>query len=312
MLEDVIKTLLDLSKLDAGVSKPEIRGVAIGGLIDELFTEFAPVAAQCGLNLRWRGTASNAFTDPLLLRRILQNLLSNAIRYTRQGGVLVYCEVHNAQLRIDIADTGPGIRQERRTAIFEEFQRDDPGTGNEPGFGLGLAIVRRLATAMGHQIKLWSRPGFGSVFSVLMPYAQNMELLAPETDEPLSLPFEDVQILLISPNPGLFEPAIALLEGWGCEIAKVEFHEAARAHMQRAERTPDLLIAECIKDETGTGAEIIHALRIEAESMIPSFLFSLESRSHPQTSESGLEILHLPVMPSELRALIAHLLQPRP
>jgi signal transduction histidine kinase/CheY-like chemotaxis protein len=313
MLEDIIKTLLDLSKLDAGVSKPDIRGVAIAGLIDELFAEFAPAAANRGLILRRRGSKSNVYnvyTDPLLLRRILQNLLSNAIRYTRKGGVLLCCKEQGGFLRIDIADTGPGIKHERRAAIFKEFQRDDHGIGKEPGFGLGLAIVRRLALAMGHQIKLWSRLGFGSVFSILMPRAQDGELFVPENERPLSSPFEGVQILIVTAHESLFETIVNQLASWGCEVATVVSSDAARIHMRSAERTPDLLIAGCDQGKIEAPAEMIHSLRVEAESFIPAFLISPESESQTQVQGSGLEVLHLPIKPAELRALIAHLLMP--
>jgi len=299
-LEEIIKTLLDLSKLDAGVSKPAIRGVALTGLLDELFAEFAPAAANRGLVLRRRGEPGNVDTDPLLLRRILQNLLSNAIRYTRNGGVLVYCIEQATHVRIDVADTGPGIRKDRHAAIFEEFQRDHPGIGDEPGFGLGLAIVRRLAGAMGHEIRLWSRTGFGSVFSILVPLAQDGETIASEGEIPPPPPFEGVQVLLVARNAPDFEAAALQLETWGCEVAVLSSREAASVYLQQSDRAPDLLIAGCDQGQVAAGFETISALRAEAETFIPAFIFAAETeRLAPQ---HDLEIMNLPIHPAQLRS----------
>ncbi len=303
-LEEILKTLLDLSKLDAGVSKPERRCVRLSGLIDDLCAEFAPNAADHGLVLRHRGTDAAVLTDPLMLRRILQNLLSNAIRYTRRGGVLLSCIVHDTFLRIDVADTGPGIQPDRRVAIFEEFQRDDPGVGNEPGFGLGLAIVRRLALAMGHDIKLWSRPGLGSVFSVVVPRGQGEEIQSNLGEASVSKPFEDVQILILTKDPPAMQSTMQLLGTWGCSIVHAASREDAHIQLQSAERAPDLLIAACGQGDVHLALEMIEGVRVAAGSPIPAFLIGTGGNA----SAPGIEVLQQPIRPAELRALIAHLL----
>jgi len=305
-LEEIIKTLLDLSKLDAGVLKPEIRGIGAVGLIEDLCAEFGAIAAHRGLILRRRGSASNVLTDPLMLRRILQNLLSNAIRYTRRGGVLVCCTEQIGFLRIDIADTGPGIQADRHAAIFEEFQREDPGVGDEPGCGLGLAIVRRLAIALGHEIKLWSRPGLGSVFSILVPCCHSQDLISSEAGKVPPAAFDGLQVLLIAKRAFSMGDAAHLLQAWGCEIAHASSREEASLYLQGAERAPDLLITACDQGEVQAGAELIAALRTEAESAIPAFLIGTMGEAVP----CGLEVMPLPVKAAELRALIAHLMGP--
>ncbi len=303
-LEEILKTLLDLSKLDAGVSKPEIRSVRLSGLIDMLCAEFAASAAGRGLKLRHRNADATVLTDPLMLRRILQNLLSNAIRYTARGGVLLSCTMQENAVRIDVADTGPGIQQDRRSAIFEEFQRDNPGIGSEPGFGLGLAIVRRLALAMGHEIRLWSKPGLGSVFSVIVPRAQNEAGQMASASMASGL-FEDVQILILAEDSGAVEGTSHLLKTWGCEIAHAASRAEANAYLQHAERAPDLLIALCNEGSAETGASMIKAVRAAAGSPVPAFLIGAEGTA----SVPGFEILQQPIRPAELRALIAHLLE---
>ena len=167
-LEELIRTLLDISKLDAGVMRPEIGVVELERVLSPLRQEFAPLAASKGLRLTVRPSRAFVRSDPLMLRRILQNLLTNALRYTRRGGVLLGCRPQGDRLRIVVSDTGPGIARERREAIFEEFKRETL-TGDQVGFGLGLSIVRRLAIAIELPVELASRLGRGSTFSISLP-----------------------------------------------------------------------------------------------------------------------------------------------
>jgi signal transduction histidine kinase len=168
-LEDLLRTLLDISKLDVGVLKPEPRPLLISSLFDPLKQEFAPFAAKRGLSLTIQPSSHAVISDPMMLRRILQNLLANALRYTQKGRVLMGCRQKGDKLQIQVHDTGPGIPEGQRQAIFLEFQRGEAGDGDEAGFGLGLSIVRRFATALGHEIHLASRVGHGSSFSVTLP-----------------------------------------------------------------------------------------------------------------------------------------------
>jgi signal transduction histidine kinase len=306
-LEEIIKTLLDLSKIDAGVSKPDMRDIATGNLISELYAEFAPAAAQRGLVFRQRGSPVPVRTDPLMLRRILQNLISNAIRYTRKGGILLSCLQQAGFVRIDVTDTGLGIRKDRYRVIFDEFQRDETAAADEPGFGLGLAIVRRLALAMGHEIRLWSRPGFGSVFSILVPCAQAGEALVADEEKPLSPAFDGVQILLFAAHESAFESIMPLLQAWGCDIALSTSREVASSCLQQAERAPDLLIVSMHHNDTQSGVETVTALRTEAELSIPAILIGAASET--KTDLKHIETLCRPVKPAELRALMAHLLR---
>ena len=172
-LEDLIRTLLDLSKLDAGVMQPEIRSFELNDVMEPLAREFDHFAQKRGLKLRIFATRRTVRSDPSMLRRILQNLLANALRYTSHGGVLVGVRRRGENVLVQVCDTGPGIPEDRREAIFQEFQRAHSDIPGQTGFGLGLAIVRRFAQVLGHPVSLASRVGRGSTFSVLIPLSDD-------------------------------------------------------------------------------------------------------------------------------------------
>jgi len=301
-LEDIITTLLDISKLDAGVLKPQMRAVATDDIIEELCLEFAPIARERGLKLRKRITNAIVQTDPLFLRRILQNLLSNAMRYTKNGGVLLLCRKQGGALRFDIADTGPGIPSHRQSAIFEEFQRDDVGIKSEPGSGLGLSIVKRLAAAMDQEIALWSRLGRGSVFSVFVPLA--VETAAP-SERSSFLPFTSAQILIRSFGADTRD-VVQLLESWGSNVIVADSDEAATRLLHDADRQPDLLVICADKDLQNVPAELTK-MRSLAGQALPAFIISKDA-ANAQACE-GIEVLSAPVRPAELRAFVTYLLR---
>jgi signal transduction histidine kinase len=168
-LEELIRTLLDISKLDAGVMRPNFSDFPIESALTPLREEFRPLAASRALKFKIRPSTAWVRSDPLLLRRVLQNLINNALRYTRKGGVLIGCRRRGDILRIEINDTGLGIPDDRREAIFEEFQREPSASDADGGFGLGLSIVRRLSQALEHRIDLASRVGAGSTFAISLP-----------------------------------------------------------------------------------------------------------------------------------------------
>ncbi|TIW62300.1 MAG: HAMP domain-containing histidine kinase, partial [Mesorhizobium sp.] len=167
-MQDLLRTLLDISKLDAGVVQPEIGDVSLEALFSSLRSDFLPEAEKKGLSLKFRPVHVLVRSDRTLLRRILQNILSNALRYTRSGGVLVGTRHRGDIIRIDVADTGCGIADDQREAVFEEFHRGSTAltdTGlSGGGLGLGLAIVRRMAAALGHPVTFSSKLGRGTIF----------------------------------------------------------------------------------------------------------------------------------------------------
>ena len=177
-VEDILSALLDMSRLDAGVTKPEIGDVRIQDLFRQLEIEFGPLAKSKGLKLKFVGTAATARTDRRLMRRLLQNFISNAIKYTLKGGVVVGCRRVDSKTRIEIWDTGLGVPEDKQRAIFDEFLRLDQGARTARGLGLGLSIVQRLGRVLNHPIDVRSRPGTGSVFSVTAPTGSSVGALS--------------------------------------------------------------------------------------------------------------------------------------
>ena len=310
-LEDLIRTLLDMSKLDAGAMRPDVAVVELESVLSPLRDEFAPLAASRGLKLNVRPSRAYVRTDPLLLRRILQNLVTNSLRYTRRGGVLLGARARGEEVRIEVSDTGPGIAPERREAIFEEFQREGgPGDG---GFGLGLSIVRRLAQALDHRIDLASRVGFGSTFALSLPAAP-AQTGAPAAAT-IALPprlggVHGAEILIVENEPSVALAMRALLERWGCRVNIAGSPAEAREALRNGGASPDLVIADYHLDDGLHGIDAIDAVQKEIEATIPACIVTADHSEAVTAAAAarGLEILRKPVKPAELRSLMAFLL----
>jgi len=311
-LEDLIRALLDIYRLDAGVLKPDASLFAIERILEPLRRDFAPVAASRGLKFKVLGSDAYVRSDALMLKRILQNLVSNALRYTRRGGVLVGCRPLGDGLRIDVSDTGPGIADERREAIFEEFQRGSAPGAETIGFGLGLSIVRRFAQALEHRVDLSSRVGHGSTFSICLPREPApIRIAGREAERAPSLVYglSGAQVLLIENEP----VAVAmqrLLEGWGCHVAIARSGGEAREGLRAAARGPDLIIADMHLDHGERGLDAIDQIQEDIDIPVPALLVTADHSEAvtKAAAERGLEILRKPVKPAELRSLMAYLL----
>jgi signal transduction histidine kinase/CheY-like chemotaxis protein len=307
-LEDLIRTLLDMSKLDAGAMRPEVASVELERILSGLRDEFTALAASRGLKLTIRPSRAFVRTDQLLLRRILQNLVNNALRYTRRGGVLVGARARGDHIRIEVSDTGPGIAPERREAIFEEFARE--GGSGEGGFGLGLSIVRRLAQALDIPVDLASRVGFGSTFAVELPAAPASPAVAvvglPESIRGV----RGAQILVIENEHAVAAAMRALLERWGCRVHVAASPGEAREAVRGGASSPDLLIADYHLDEGARGFDAIDAVQGEVGAPVPACIVTadLSETVIAAAGARGLEILHKPIKPAELRSLMAYLL----
>lgn len=311
-LEDLIRTLLDISKLDAGVMKPDICVFEIERVIGPLRLEFEPIAAARGLKLNVRHSDAVIRSDPLMLRRILQNLVNNALRYTRSGGVVLGCRKRGGRLRIEVNDTGPGIPEDRREAIFEEFQRDVSATSDYGGFGLGLSIVRRLALALDHPVDLKSRPGFGSTFAISAPLdvATHAALEHVAGAPPAVYGVDGADILLVENEPSVAQAMKALLERWGCDVRVAANSVEARERLRDLGHRPDLIIADLHLDNGELGFDAIRRIQSEIDTPVPAFIVTADHSEGVTTTATalGLEILRKPVKPAELRSLMAYLL----
>jgi two-component system, sensor histidine kinase len=313
-LEALLRTLLDISKLDAGVLKPEFRPVSIASLFEPLQQEFAPIAAKRNLSLKIRFSPETVVSDPLMLRRILQNLLTNALRYTQRGRVLVGCRVRGDNLSIEVHDTGPGIPETQREAIFVEFQRGDTSMDDNLGIGLGLSIVRRFATALGHEIRLKSRPGKGSVFSVTVPRTRLADDSVTDA-EPRGLEFtfgvlEGAKILLIENDRSSAEGMASLLEKWGCDVAVTASISDALERIRALDGIPDAIVADLHLENGESGTHAVDLICSEIKAPVPAIIVTADysAKAERDVSAMGHELLKKPVKPAEMRSLLSFLL----
>lgn len=299
-VEQLLGALLDISKFDAGGVTIERRPFAIAPLMATLAAEVAGAAEAKGLRLVAIPSDAVVETDPMLLRRILQNFLANAVRYTETGGVLIGCRRRGDQLRIEVWDTGIGIAPDQQAAVFEEFRR--LGGGTAEGLGLGLAIVDRLARRLGHPVALRSVPGRGSCFAVTVPLGT---LPAVEVPVPRSATGDlaGLRLLCLDNDPAILAGLTALLGNWGCEVRTAETPEAALA----GER-PDVILADLHLGEGRSGLDAIRQMRARWGS-VPGILVTAD-RSDQAAAEAarlGCPLLHKPIQPARLRAALAHL-----
>jgi CheY-like chemotaxis protein len=316
-MEDVLRTLLDISKLDAGVVRPEISDVELQSLFRSLMSDFAPLAAKKGLELRFRATDAVIRTDRMLYRRVLQNIISNALRYTVKGGVIVGVRRKAGRIVVAVADTGIGIPQEQYEAVYEEFQRGRNASEAERssgGLGLGLAIVRRLISALGHDISFTSRLGKGTVFQVAaLPAAARAARLAlpiRALETPRFYGLYGVRVLLVENDVAVLEAMAALLERWHCSIRVASSTGEALQCLGDTDWVPDLIIADQHLDDGDLGSITIGEARQYLNRAVPALIITADPSDALSIAarQSGIELMHKPVKPAELRALMAHLL----
>ena len=316
-MEDLLRTLLDISRLDAGVVKPEIGDVPLMGVFRSLQSDFQPIADKRGLRLRFRPTHWSVRSDRTMLRRILQNVIANALRYTETGGVLIGARQRGAKILVNVIDTGIGIPPDQHEMIYEEFRRasnalEGDRNGMGAGLGLGLAIVRRLVSTLSHQISVTSRLRRGTVFSLTIPAARDGAVA-----EPIAMPAEaqrgyglyGVRVLVVENDEAVRQAMETLLERWTCAVRSAATARSALAALD-GDWQPDLIIADQHLDQGGLGSQTIRELRARAGRPIPALLVTADPSPELalEARRSGIEMMHKPVKPAELRALMAHLL----
>jgi signal transduction histidine kinase len=306
-IDRLLTALLDISKLDAGVVTPTFENVALAPLLRRLATEFAPLAERKGLSLRLAPTSAVVRTDRDMLARVLMNLLSNAIRYTVRGGVLIGVRRRGGELRIDVVDSGVGIPDDQQGEVFEEFRRLDTDTRQrERGCGLGLAIVERIARMLGHPVSLWSAPGRGSRFSLLLPAGAPLAkgAPAPATSGP-STGSRGALLVVIENEASIREGMKVLLQGWGYVVLTASSPEIALSLLRRSSRTPSALIADYHLDQ-GTGIEAIRQIRGALSLPLPAVVITADRLPAVQQEVEGLGVpmLSKPVRPAQLRSLL--------
>ncbi len=275
-MTNLLNSLLDISRLDAGAVTPEFEQFSMQRLIDRLAAEFGRQAQHKGLKFTAQACAADVRSDPNLLAEIVQNLVSNAIRYTDQGDVRLTCKEDNGYCRLEVIDTGIGIEEDQLDAIFNEFhQAKTPGSSNE-GFGLGLAIVRRLADLLEHDIGVQSTPGKGSCFSVMVPAVSNARP-APDSDQADNAADEVAGaglIVLIEDDVNVANAWGLLLEAEGYRVATAASASEAGALIRHLEAPPVLLISDFHLLDGSTGVEAVGDIRKFYDKNIPAFIVS--------------------------------------
>jgi CheY-like chemotaxis protein len=249
------------------------------------------------------------------LRRLLQNLVSNAIKYTPRGRVLIGCRRRRGKLRIDVVDTGLGIPVGKQKVIFKEFQRLDQGARAARGLGLGLSIVERIARVLAHKIRLRSASGKGATFSVEIPTvsAPTRTNVAPRTAAMPAAPLDTTIVLCIENEPQVLDGMKALLGGWGCHVLAASDLNSALATMHDRRQRPDVLLVDYHLDE-GNGIDAIAALRATLGDEVPAALITADRspQVRDQARSKGIQVMHKPLKPAALRAFLAQWRVSRP
>jgi signal transduction histidine kinase len=306
--EDLLDALLEASRLDAGKHRAEIGVVALAEVIEPLRHQFGMQAASRGIRLRVVDTRAWVRTDPQLLRRILQNFLANALRYTRAGSILLGVRRDGAALRIEVHDSGPGIAADQQHAIFEEFHRGTQvSPWGEKGLGLGLSICERIARLLGHRLGLRSRPGRGSVFSIDVARAAPATV-ARETPRTRAVGLvADLHVLCIDNDPSILDGMATLLAQWGVGSDRAGSIEEALA--AATARRPDLVLADYHLDAGENGLDALARIRAACNPPPPGALVTADRGTEllAQARTAGYAVLHKPVRPAALRALVAQL-----
>lgn len=307
----LLNALLDLSRLDAGVVEARPECFPLDRVLENVERQFAPVAAVKGLRLAVSRTRTWIYSDPALLERILSNLVSNALRYTDSGGVLVGARrVQKDWLRLEVWDTGKGIPPEFQAKVFEEyFQLANPERHRDKGLGLGLAIVARLARLLGSSVQVRSGMGKGSCFHLRFArcHARREERVRPTKN--VAIPLEHALVAFIDDDESILEAMVEVFDHWGVALAAGEDGEQVRRELEELGRKPDVILSDYRLKEGSTGIEAIATLQ-EAFGPIPAAL--LTGDTAPETiqaiRQSGLPVLHKPLKPAKLRAFLSHLL----
>jgi signal transduction histidine kinase/CheY-like chemotaxis protein len=309
-LDGLFAALLDISRLDAGIVQSHLQAFAIQPMLDRVCEDHAAEAQAKGLRLLQHRTAALVHSDPVLVERIVRNIVSNAVRHTDQGGVLVGCR-RGTRMSIEVWDTGRGISPEQQLRVFEEFyQIDNPERDRAKGLGLGLAIVKRLSALLDSPLTLASAPGRGSVFKLSVPLADvsHAEDVAGSDAAPLAPP--PGLILVIDDELAIQDAMRSLLSGWGHEVIAAGSCEEMLMRVADRQARPDLIICDYRLRGAENGIEVIERLQSEYNHDIPAMLVTGDTGPQrlQEAQRSGYLLLHKPVPRGKLRAAIGNLM----
>ncbi|MDP4029430.1 MAG: ATP-binding protein [Gallionella sp.] len=322
----LLNALLDISKLDAGAVVPQIRTCSVEAMLQRIAADYQMLAAVKNIRLVIRPCAAHVTSDPLLLERILSNLISNAIRYTEQNGsVMVACRRRGNLLRIEVRDNGIGISKTDQGNIFREFfQLAQPHLNTQKGLGLGLAIVDRLVKLLGHRIELRSEPGKGTVFALEVTMASRPVKSAvdisgrfshyqgeKETAAPAEIsPLAGKRLLVVDDDPAVLSGTASAMSSWGCQISTAG-SVAEVVQLIRGGTEWDFIVSDYQLGNDTNGIDVINLVRQHQNQPVPCLLITGDTSQAvlKLVSVSGYQLLHKPVRPAKLRSMIVHLLE---
>lgn len=272
-MTNLLNSLLDISRLDAGAISPEVEEFPIRQIIDRLASEFARQSAHKGLRFEAHACDAVVRSDPNLLAEIIQNFVSNAIRYTNRGSVKLTSSVHNGLCSVQVEDTGIGIEQDELEEIFREFHQCKSAGGSNEGFGLGLAIVRRLSKLLDHEVSVRSQPGEGSCFAVHVPVVRSVTRAAEEdTSKTVEHEAACGLVLLLEDDLQVADAWELLLESEGYSVAMAASGDEARVLMRKLAEEPALIVSDYHLLDGATGVDAVAAVREHFGRNIPSFI----------------------------------------
>lgn len=307
-VENILGAVLDISRLDAGAMKPDETTFRLDSLLQQIATDFQPMASAKNLELTIVPSSLSVRTGRNLFRRLIQNLVSNAIKYTRQGRVLVGVRRRGNLLEIQVIDTGIGIAGSKLNTVFREFTRLDEGAREAEGLGLGLSIVDRIARVLQLEIRIFSNEGKGTRFSVILPIAADVQPAPLVTDAPpvrSIMSLADLNVLCIDNDIRILEGMRLLLEGWGCNVAAFSGWQAFKAG-QAGTPPPDVILADYHLDGEN-GLDVIEKLRKLYGIEIPAMLVTADRSSEVRSAADALDIavINKPLKPAVLRTMMA-------
>lgn len=306
-VESILGAVLDISRLDTGAMKPRLSSIPLGELFARIETDFAPIAREKNLKFKVLPTSLTVRTDPNLLRRLIQNLVSNAIKYTISGKVLVGARRRGSEVVIEVVDSGIGIPSSKFKSVFKEFTRLDEGARTAAGLGLGLSIVDRISRVLSHPVELASTPGRGTLFRVRVPKGTHVATVASGevTNRNASQPLLGLKVLCIDNEAQILEGMTLLLSGWGCTVATARDISQITSLLIQDKFSPDIVIADYHLD-SGSGTDAVLAVRAIVGAPVPGLVITADRTPEvrAETERYGLGLQHKPVKPAALRAFL--------
>ncbi len=311
----LLNPLLDFSRLEAGMEDAEIVDFPVVSLLRDMDVGFRSQAAEADLELRIMPCSATIRSDPVLLSRIVSNFLSNAIRYTEEGRILLGCRRVGDALRIEVWDMGPGIEGAHLNSIFEEFhQVESTKRDRDQGLGLGLAIVKAQATLLNHEVRVRSRPGRGSTFAIEVPMtkpAADADSTAAKAAEPtVTESLDGLRMLILEDDAAILRATKALLERWGCTVATAASQEEAMNVIDTEEMMFDLMIADYHLENNENGVDTVVQMQDRLDYDVPAIIVTadISSESLQHVMDNDFPLLQKPFRPAALRSAIAQLI----